>query len=61
MARRRKAKKRKGKKRKGKAFGGMKIKPDAQMAKIIGKGAVAPSQMTKKIWQYIKRKRLMKK
>ncbi len=45
-------------KRKGKAFGGYKIKPDANMAKIIGKKAVTPAQMTKKIWQYIKRKKL---
>lgn len=49
------------KKRKGKAFGGYRIKPDANFAKIIGKGAVSPAQMTKKIWQYIKRKRLAKK
>ena len=66
MAKRRKArkkkrtKKRKGKKR-GKAFGGMKIKPDAALAKVIGSSAVAPSAMTKKLWAYIKRKRLMKR
>ena len=56
----RKATKRKGKRR-GKAFGGMKIKPDAALAKIMGKAALPPSKMTKKIWMYIKRKKLMKK
>ena len=56
----RKAKKKKGKRRGG-AFGGLKIKPDASFAKIIGNAAVPPSQMTKKIWQYIKRKKLMRK
>ena len=43
------------------AFGGMKIKPDANMAKLIGKTAVAPSEMTKKMWAYIKKNDLMKK
>ena len=55
-----KPKKRKTKK-KGKAFGGYMIKPDANMAKIIGNKPVSPSQMTKKIWAYIKKKRLAKK
>ncbi len=55
----RKTKKRKvKKKRKGKAFGGYKIRPDANLAKIIGKKAVTPAQMTKLIWKYIKRKKL---
>lgn len=44
-----------------KIFGGMTIKPDANLAAIIGKGAVTPAEMTKKIWQYIKRKKLLKK
>ena len=61
MAKRRKKAKKKRGKRRGGAFGGMKIKPDAALAKVIGKGAVAPSQMTKKIWQYIKKKKLLKK
>ena len=60
-AKRKPARKAKKAKRKGKAFGGMKIKPDDALGKVIGKGAVAPSQMTKKIWTYIKRKKLMKK
>lgn len=48
-------------KKKRKAFGGYRIKPDANFAKIIGSGAVSPAQMTKKIWQYIKRHKLGKK
>lgn len=44
-----------------KPFGGMKIKPDANLAKIIGSSAVPPSGMTKKLWAYIKRKKLMRK
>ena len=44
-----------------KPFGGMMIKPDEALAKIIGSSAVPPSGMTKKLWQYIKAKKLMKK
>lgn len=44
-----------------KPFGGMTIKPDGALAKIIGSAAVAPSAMTKKLWAYIKSKKLMKK
>ncbi len=44
-----------------KPFGGMTIKPDAALAVIIGSGAVAPSEMTKKLWAYVKRKGLLKK
>ena len=68
LRRKKKMKKRKAKKRpkrktkkKGKAFGGYMIRPDANMAKIIGKKPVSPAQMTKKIWAYIKKKRLAKK
>ncbi len=43
---------------KKKAFGGYQIKPDAHLSKIIGRAPVSPAQMTKKIWSYIKRKRL---
>lgn len=51
------------KKRKGpaKPFGGMMIKPDASLGALIGKAAVTPSQMTKKLWAYIKKKRLLKR
>ena len=44
-----------------KPFGGMTIKPDAKLAAVIGNGAVAPSQMTKKLWAYIKKHKLLKK
>ncbi len=56
MARRKRKTKRR--RRGGKAFGGYKIVPDANLAKIIGRRAVSPAQMTKKVWQYIKRKKL---
>jgi chromatin remodeling complex protein RSC6 len=56
-----KKKARKKSKKKRKAFGGYMIRPDANMAKIIGNKPVSPAQMTKKIWTYIKRKRLAKK
>ncbi len=48
-------------KRRGKPFGGLTIKPDGALAKIIGNSKVAPSQMTKKLWAYIKRKKLLKR
>lgn len=60
MAKKRKKAKKK-KRRGGKAFGGMKIKPDAALGAVIGKAAVSPAQMTKKLWVYIKRKRLLKR
>jgi len=44
-----------------KAFGGYQIKPDANLAKIIGNKAVSPAEMTKKLWKYIKSHRLAKK
>ena len=46
---------------KKKAFGGYMIKPDADFAKIIGNAPVSPAQMTKKIWSYIKRRKLANK
>lgn len=57
MVRRRRKARRKTKRRKP-HFGGYKIKPDASFSKIIGKKAVSPAQMTKKVWAYIKKKRL---
>ncbi len=57
----RKAKKKKKRKAPKKPFGGMKIKPDAKLGAVIGKAAVTPSQMTKNIWIYIKRKKLLKR
>lgn len=41
-----------------KPFGGFRIIPDENLAKIIGKGPASPSEMTKKIWQYIKKHKL---
>ncbi len=69
MAKRKKARKvkkkakKKAKKRKGpkKPFGGMTICPDKNLAAVLGKACVTPSQMTKKLWAYIKKKKLMKK
>ena len=43
---------------KKKAFGGYHIVPDEHLAKIIGKGKVSPAQMTKKLWVYVKKKKL---
>ena len=43
------------------AFGGIKIKPDVKLGAVIGKGAVSPAQMTKKVWVYIKGHHLMKR
>jgi chromatin remodeling complex protein RSC6 len=41
-----------------KAFGGYQIRPDENLAKIIGNKPVSPAQMTKKVWVYIKRRKL---
>jgi len=46
---------------KKKAFGGYQIRPDEHLAKIIGKKAVSPAEMTKKLWHYIKAKRLARR
>ena len=43
---------------KKKAFGGYHIVPDEHLAKIIGKGKASPAEMTKKLWKYIKAKKL---
>lgn len=40
------------------AFGGYKIRPDANFSKIIGNCAVTPAEMTKKVWEYIKKNKL---
>lgn len=44
-----------------KPFGGIVIRPDDKLAAIIGKAAVPPSTMTKKIWVYIKKHKLLKR
>ena len=54
----RKVKKKGGKK---KPFGGYQIVPDAKIGAVIGTKPVTPAQMTKKIWQYIKRHRLSRR
>ena len=48
-------------KRRGKPFGGYEIVPDEHLARIVGKKPVSPSQMTKNVWSYVKRKRLARK
>ena len=58
------AKKKAKKKGKKKAFGGYSISFAGQKAtleKVFGKSRLAPSQMTKKLWVYIKKKKLAKK
>jgi len=52
------------KKSKKKAFGGYGISFSGQKAtleQVFGKAKLAPSQMTKKLWQFIKKKKLAKK
>lgn len=44
-----------------KPFGGMKIRPDAALAAVIGSGDKSPSEMTKAMWSYVKRKGLLGK
>ena len=61
------AKKKKKKKKKGKskkAFGGYTINFKGcrdTVDKVFGTKPIAPSQMTKKLWAYVKRKRLSKR
>jgi len=61
MAKRRARKRVTKRKAKRAAFGGMKIKPDAALAAIVGKKELSPAEMTKKIWQYVKKKKLIKR
>ena len=46
---------------KKKPFGGYHIVPDEHLAKVTGHGKLTPSQMTKKIWVYIKKHKLSRK
>jgi len=46
---------------KKKPFGGIVIVPDEKLGAIIGKKPLPPSKMTKAIWVYIKKHRLMKR
>ncbi|HLC48262.1 MAG TPA: hypothetical protein VJI13_04280 [Candidatus Norongarragalinales archaeon] len=46
-----------------KAFGGMKISfkgQDSSLEDVFGGAPISPSEMTKKIWAFVKRKGLMK-
>jgi chromatin remodeling complex protein RSC6 len=59
----RKSRKRATKKSKGKPFGGYSIKFSGRtetLEQIFGKKPVTPSEMTKKIWTFIKSRRLAK-
>ena len=59
----RKATKRKRKAKK-KAFGGYSVSfknRDESLEQVFGKGNLAPSEMTKKLWKFIKSKRLANK
>ena len=51
-------------KAKKKAFGGYSISfknRDESLEQVFGKGNLAPSEMTKKLWKFIKSKRLANK
>jgi hypothetical protein len=52
------------KKRKGPAFGGYTISFKGRketLEEVFGRGKLSPSQMTKKIWAFIKKKKLSSK
>ncbi|MFA6330335.1 MAG: hypothetical protein WCX64_06705 [Candidatus Micrarchaeia archaeon] len=40
------------------SFGGVK---DATVGEVFGTGAITPSEMTKKLWVFVKKKNLSKK
>ncbi len=44
-----------------KPFGGIVIRPDEKFAAIVGKKDLPPSKMTKAIWVYIKKHKLLKR
>lgn len=46
---------------KKKPFGGMTVNPDGNLKKVIGGAKQAPSKMTKNLWGYFKKKRLLVK
>jgi chromatin remodeling complex protein RSC6 len=62
MAKKRKKKVAKKKKKGGKkAFGGYTVNfrgCDDTLEKVLGRTPIAPSQMTKKLWAYVKRHKL---
>ena len=54
----------KAKRKTKKAFGGYSISfknRDESLEQVFGKGNLAPSEMTKKLWKFIKSKRLANK
>ena len=61
---RKKARKKKGKKRRGgkKAFGGYAVNfkkvQNVPLKEVFGTGNLPPSQMTKKLWKFVKKKKL---
>jgi len=57
----RKAKKRKATKRKPNAAFMKPVKPDAKLAVVVGSAPLPRTQLTKKLWGYIKRKGLQDK
>lgn len=40
-------------------WGGIRIRPDENLARVVGKEDLAPSDMIKKLWGYIKRHQLI--
>ena len=61
-AKKRKAKKTKAKKKRRPNAAFMKpVKPSAMLAEVIGAKAIPRTEVTKKIWQYIKRRGLQDK
>lgn len=61
MPTRMKTKMKKTTKRSAKAFGGKKIVPDKALGKVLGTTRpVSPSELTKRLWRYIKGKGLLK-
>ena len=59
--RRAKRKPSKAKRKTKKAFGGYSISfknRDESLEQVFGRGNIAPSEMTKKLWKFIKSKRL---
>jgi len=61
MATKKKAKKKKATKRKPNAAFMKPVKPDAKLALVVGAAPLPRTQLTKKLWGYIKRRGLQDK
>jgi chromatin remodeling complex protein RSC6 len=61
MAAKKKAKKKAGKKRKPNAAFMKPMHPDAALGAVVGTKAMPRTQITKKLWQYIKKHKLQDK